>query len=125
MPKDKAPGSDDIPTEFFQELTKEIAPTLLLAFRAMLNIGETSARINKGIITLIPKSGDHAKLSNWHPITLLGNIYKILAKTLVRRLQGLLPCIVRLGQTKFVEGRSILNNTFLAQEALDWAVECD
>jgi hypothetical protein len=27
MPKDKAPGSDDIPTEFFQEFTKEITPT--------------------------------------------------------------------------------------------------
>jgi hypothetical protein len=30
----------------------------------MLNEGETSAFINKGIITLIPKSGDHARLNN-------------------------------------------------------------
>jgi hypothetical protein len=35
MPKDKAPGSDGIPTEFFQELVEEISPTLLQAFSAM------------------------------------------------------------------------------------------
>jgi hypothetical protein len=62
MPKDKAPGSDGIPTEFFQEFTKEVSPTLLEAFLAMLRSGETSELINKGLITLIPKSGDHARI---------------------------------------------------------------
>jgi hypothetical protein len=52
----------------------------------MLRNGETSELINKGLITLIPKSGDHAKFRNWRPITLLGSLYKILAKTLARRL---------------------------------------
>jgi hypothetical protein len=60
---------------------------LLLAFKAMLTRGLTSEYINKGMITLIPKSGDHSKLGNWCPITLLGSIYKILAKTLARRIQ--------------------------------------
>jgi hypothetical protein len=125
MPKDKALGADGIPTEFFQEFTMEIAPTLLLAFKAMFNSGETSEQINKGIITLIPKTGDHPRLGNWRPITLLGSLYKILAKTLAKRLQIHLPNIVRPNQTGFVEGRSILDNTFLAQEALDWAIESD
>jgi hypothetical protein len=31
--------------------------------------------------------------------------------------------VATLGQTDFVEGRSILDNTFLAQEAQDWAEE--
>jgi len=125
MPKDKAPGADGIPTEFFQELSTELAPTLLLAFKAMLNTGETLEQINRGTITLIPKSGDHSRIGNWRPITLLGSLYKILAKTLARRLQAHLPSIIRPSQTGFVEGMSILDNTFLAQEALDWAVESD
>jgi hypothetical protein len=83
----------------------------------MLRNGETSELINKGLITLIPKSGDHAKLENWRPITLLGSLYKILAKTLARRLQAFLPNVIKPGQTGFVEGRSIFDNTFLAQEA--------
>jgi hypothetical protein len=89
----------------------------------MLKNGETSELINKGLITLIPKSGDHAKLGNWRPITLLGSLYKILAKTLARRLQVFLPRVIRPGETDFVEGRSILDNTFLAQEAKDWVEE--
>ncbi len=84
MPKDKAPRSKNIPTEFFQEFTKEITPTLLQAFKAMLSTGATSELINKGLVTLIPKSGDHARLGNWRPITLLGSLYKILAKMLAR-----------------------------------------
>jgi len=50
-------------------------------------------------------------------------LYKILAKTLARRLQVFLLNIIRPGQTGFVKGRSILDNTFLAQEAQDWAKE--
>jgi len=69
MPKGKAPRNDGIPTKFFQEFINEISPTLLQAFSAMLRSGETSEMFNKGLITLIPKSEDHAKLGNWRPIT--------------------------------------------------------
>jgi hypothetical protein len=123
MPKDKAPGCDGIPTEFFQEFMSEISPTLLQAFLAMLRNRETSELINKGLIILIPKSGNHARIGNWRPIILLGSLYKILAKTLARRLQTFLPNIIRPSQTGFVEGRCILDNTFLTQEAQDWAEE--
>jgi len=114
MPKDKAPGCDGISMEFFQELIEKISPTLLQAFLTMLTKGETSGWTNKGFIMLIPKSGDHAKIGNWRPITLLGSLYKILAKTLARRLQDLFPNAIRPSQTGFVEGRSIFDNTFLA-----------
>jgi hypothetical protein len=91
----------------------------------MLNAGETSTHINKGLITLIPKFGNHARLSNWRSITLLGSIYKILAKTLAGRVQAALPHIVKPNQTGFVEGRSILDNAFMAQKALEWVEESD
>jgi len=71
-------------------------PDLLQAFTAMLRKGATSAFINKGLITLIPKSGDHVRLNNWRPITLLGSTYKkILAKVFAGRVQTALPHIIR------------------------------
>jgi hypothetical protein len=85
----------------------------------------TSKYTNKGMISLIPKSEDHSKLGNWRLITLSGSIYKILAKTLVKRIQEFLFLVIRLNQTGFVEGRSILNNNFMAQEALVWAANSD
>jgi hypothetical protein len=87
----------------------------------MLRNGETSELINKGFIILIPKSGDQARIGNWCPITLLGSLYKILAKTPARQLQTFLSSIIKPSQIGFVEGRCILDNTFLAQEAQDWA----
>jgi len=42
---------------------------------------------------------------------------------LARRLKTFLLSIIRPSQTGFVEGRCILDNTFLAQEAQDWAEE--
>jgi len=74
LPKGKTLGHDDIPIEFFQEYAEEVAPTLLKAFTTMLNLGKTSTHINKGLITVIPKFGDHSKFKNWRPITLLGII---------------------------------------------------
>jgi len=82
LPKGKALGHDGLPMEFFHKCAKDVAPDLLNAFTAMLKEGETLALINKGQITLIPKSGDQARLGNWRLITLLGNLYKILAKIL-------------------------------------------
>ncbi len=65
MLKDKASGCDGVPTKNFQEMIDEISPTLLQAFSAMLRRGETSEWTNKGLITLIPKSRNHAKIGNW------------------------------------------------------------
>jgi len=111
--------------EFFHECAEETAPVLLQAFTAMLGNGRASVEINKGVITLIPKSGDRAKLSNWRPITLLGSTYKVLAKVLAGRIKAALTHIIRTNQTGFVEGRSIIDNTFMAQEALEWAEESE
>jgi hypothetical protein len=94
LPKGKAPGHDGIPMEFFHECEQEVAPDLLQAFTTMFSEGATSTFINKGVITLIPKSRDHARLNNWRPITLLGSIYKILTKVLARRLQAAFPHII-------------------------------
>jgi hypothetical protein len=123
LPKGKAPKHDGIPIEFFQACASEVAPTLLKAYTAMLASRETSNYINRGLITLIPKTGDRSKLRNWRPITLLGSVYKILAKTLAGRLQAFLPGVIKPNQTGFVQGKSILDNVFIAQDSLDWAVE--
>jgi hypothetical protein len=93
--KGKAPGHDGLSTEFFQENVEEIAPTFLLTFRAILSLGLTSYFINKGMITLILKSKDHSKIGNCRPITFLGNIFKILTKFLIRRIQVHLPFVTK------------------------------
>jgi hypothetical protein len=101
----------------------EVAPTLLLAFKAMLARGLTSEYINKGHDHLDSEVKGPLKTRELALITLLGSIYKILAKILARRIQEFLPLVIKPNQTGFVERRSILDNNFLAQEALVWATK--
>jgi hypothetical protein len=65
LPKGKTSGHNDIPMGFFHECEQGIAPDLLQTFMVLLSESETSAYINKGVITFIPKSEDHTRLNNW------------------------------------------------------------
>lgn len=72
----------------------------------MLELGNTSEFINKGLIFFISTFGDHSRLGNWHPVTLLRNIDKILSKVLSQTLQPFLPGIIGPNQRGFVKGRA-------------------
>jgi hypothetical protein len=74
-------------------------------------------------MSLIPKAGSIALLKNLRPIVVLPAMYKIIAKTLVNRLQPLLPNCILPTQIAFVKNRCILDNVLLATEAIEWAKE--
>ncbi len=77
--------------------------------------------LNVGVIALIPKDGDPTLAKNYRPISLLGGLYKILAKIIALRIQPLLLVLIRPSQTGFIEGKNIVENIYLAQEAMSWA----
>ncbi|GBG68546.1 hypothetical protein CBR_g3090 [Chara braunii] len=73
-----------------------------------------------GVISMLFKKGDKTEVRNWRPISLLNVSYKILAKTLARRLGSHLPGLVEGDQGAFVQGRSIFNNIVTTLEVLEW-----
>ena len=65
-----------------------IGEGLTKAYQQILTSGNMPQEWNDGLIYMIPKSsGQLEELHHWRPITLLNVIYKILAKTIVRRSQ--------------------------------------
>ena len=61
-----------------------------------------------GVIILLPKPNkDKALLSNWRPISLLNQCYKILSGVLAERLKPTLPTVINQDQKGFVKGRYI------------------
>lgn len=56
-------------------------------------------------IALIPKVENPQALSEFKPITLVGSLYKILAKWLVNRLKAVVGKFVSKSQTDFKPGR--------------------
>ena len=74
-----------------------------------------------GILTLIFKSGDKTKFTNWRPITLLNVDYKIIARVLAHRLQRVISKIVSTDQNGYIKNRFIGFNIRQIQDIIDYA----
>lgn len=69
------------------------------------------------------KKGDHTKLKNWRPITLLTTDYKILTKALANRLKSVLHLIINPDQTACIPNRTINDNVSLIRDTIHYANE--
>ena len=74
--------------------------------------------LNTTFVVLIPKKGDVEDLKDFRSISLVGSLYKLLAKVLANRLKRVIEKVISLAQNAFVEGRQILNAAFIANEGL-------
>ena len=61
--------------------------------------------LNSTFLVLIPKKGGAEDLGDFRPISLLGGLYKILAKVLANRIKEVLDKVVSPDQNAFVKGR--------------------
>ena len=75
--------------------------------------------LNATFLILIPTKGDVEDLKDFRPISLLGSLYKILAKVLANRLKKVVGKVVSEAQNAFVEGRQITNASLIANELID------
>ncbi|XP_039057652.1 uncharacterized protein LOC120201026 [Hibiscus syriacus] len=73
---------------------------------------------NATIIALIPKIPNPCKVKDFRPISCCSVIYKVITKILVKRMTSLMPEMVSLNQSTFIKGRSIVDNTLIAQEVV-------
>jgi hypothetical protein len=69
--------------------------------------GHLTQSFNSVSIKLIPKKGDITKIKNWCPISLLNNVFKIIAKAIDARLQTVNEIILSRGQKGFTSKRNL------------------
>ena len=104
----KSPGCDGLTSEFYQTFWNEIGPKLVATLNTCRQTGHLSQSQRRGVITLLEKRGkDPSKIKNWRPVSLLNVDYKILTKTLARRMANVLPQIIHNDQSGFLKGRYI------------------
>ena len=75
----------------------------------------------RGIICLLFKKGDRDDLTNWRPITLLNNDYKLIAIIYANRLRKILPSLINEDQRAYIEGRQMTESIRLTQDIFDFA----
>ena len=121
--KEKTPGYDGLPYEFYITFWNLIAQDFLEVTQYSLYTAKyLSCSQTTSIITLIYKKDDRMKIINWRPISLLCCDYKIIAKALANRTKNVLHSILSPTQTSSVPGRSIFQNLNLMRDIL---VFCD
>lgn len=116
--KGKAPGPSGLTFEFLQRMCDKIAPTLAHIFNQALCGITIDERWKKGVITLLPKSGDLTKIENWRPITLLNTEWKIYTSIVRNKLEEKWQNIVGRNQIGFRKGRWIQEHHLVLQALL-------
>ncbi|KAA3465418.1 reverse transcriptase [Gossypium australe] len=114
----KALGLDGFPALFFQQYWHVVGKEFITFCLGILNNDQDFGKVNSTDIMLIPKIQNPSNLANFRPISLCTVLYKIVAKTIANRFQGIIGNCIDAAQSAFVPGRLIFYNILLAYKML-------
>ena len=121
---EKSPGPDGLNFKFIKQFWEVLKPDFRRFFDEFHANGVFPRGSNASFITLIPKLKDPQNLSEYRPISLIGCVYKIVAKLLANRLKKVMPNIIDKKQSAFISGRHLLHSVLIANEAVEEAKRC-
>ncbi|CAN1151748.1 Transposon TX1 uncharacterized 149 kDa protein [Linum perenne] len=116
---DKAPGPDGFSFGFFKRFWSTLKEDICAAvweFQAKADLPRMS---NCTFVVLIPKKEAVGDIKDLRPISLVGSVYKIISKCLLRRLKVCLDTLISPQQCAFISGRQILDASLIANEVVE------
>jgi hypothetical protein len=118
MEKNKAPGPDGFPAEFYQCFWEVIKPDLMAMFAAFQEGHLPLFHLNFGTIILLPKKENAVQIEQYRPICLLNVSFKVFTKVGTNRVTEVAHKVVRPTQTAFMPGRHILEGVVVLHETI-------
>ncbi|KAK3218275.1 hypothetical protein Dsin_012245 [Dipteronia sinensis] len=115
----KAPGPDGLNLRFIKtnrEVIREDFMEFLKEFHRDRSIVKD---LNMSFIALIEKVGKPETVRDFRLISLIGSMYKILAKVLANRLKKVMNSMIGEFQMAFVSSRQILDSYVMAEEIIN------
>jgi hypothetical protein len=76
------------------------------------------ARLNFGVLSLIPQVSGADKITQYMPIALINVIFKIVSKHFASKLDPIAHRVISQNQTAFIKGRFILDGALALQEII-------
>lgn len=116
--KDKSPGPDGWPVEFYLAFYDMLGEDLLDVIEESRITGHIHPPMNQTYIALIPKTDDPSSFNDFRPISLCNCLYKIIAKIIANRIKPILSSHISAEQFAFLQNRHIQEAIGTAQEAL-------
>ena len=83
---DKLPGPDGFSIAFFQSCWSILKSDNMAVLHNFHEQAVFERSLNVSFLALIPKKADAVEVKDFHPISLVGGIYKIISKVLANRL---------------------------------------
>ncbi|RVW89897.1 Transposon TX1 uncharacterized 149 kDa protein [Vitis vinifera] len=117
--RDKASGPDWFSMQFWQFSWEFVKNEVMNFFREFHRSGHFVCSLNATFIVLILKKGRAKNLRDFRPISLVGGLYKWLAKVLANGLKRVLAKVISKTQNAFVEGRQILDAVLIANKVIN------
>nr|GEZ69387.1 RNA-directed DNA polymerase, eukaryota [Tanacetum cinerariifolium] len=114
----KSPGPDGFTFEFFRRYWKFFENNISVAVIEFLSSGTFPKGCNSSFIALIPKTQNAKSVKIFRPISLIGSLYKIIAKIMANRLSYVIPDLISNVQSAFISNRQILDGPFILNELL-------
>ena len=121
MAKNKTPGFDGLPLEYYLYFWENIKSLVIDSFNESFEMGELSETQKQMIISLIFKKNERHFFKNYRPISLSNVDYKILAFILSARLQNVLHKLISPEQVAYVKERFIGQNIRLLLDIIEYA----